>query len=616
MILLTAEGSKNGSAYATEVWLLGAINAKGQPVHDVRCVDHAWELSEAHVSFGLAIKSALKAERGSLEIRDLDVVALYLLRHPWSGKAKITTGKYEFSIDLYGETTSVLRFDLSSHKETLASKLEILEFLVNEENCSNEATNSDEGAEATNHTAVKLSLTACSLESSVRLLFAGPTIQAKKLEWESIALASSNWKVAIADTQERPFGDLVFEGRMGRVDLPDLTKDAVLVFARGPNAGSVAIRKGNGERILNLQGPQGLEVVTIKDIDAEEDTALLELSRYSHGVAGTALERLDVQKPIALYVPRWKGVAMSTRCLFEQTLAFPSVADGHPDDVCSHDIERYAEALLRSGGRHFVVSGGDLFWIEIIRRVHKLDDTIRFDLLWHSNFAQMGEPHDWKLWSAWLSVLRDGTVRKVGVVKEGYDTFLRTMGIDAIFVPNVIPTKFSTRGRGDSSSVGLWLSGSSNYRKPVYPSLLAISKVGRYSLQGAGLGRVGMRLASRLGIRVGQVSCEPVNPNLLYRGILSTCVTLYVTLSECSPILPLESLALGVPCLVGPSSHLFREHEFLRHSLVVSNPLDPSEIAHKLEAAHANSSLIIDAYQKYAEAELAKAQDAIAYLLE
>jgi hypothetical protein len=366
---------------------------------------------------------------------------------------------------------------------------------------------------------------------------------------------------------------------------------------------------------VNLDGAAGFFSVSVRQL-TDGQQQLVEFPKRRQPGDNDEVKQLDPDRPVGLFVPRWKGVAMSTRSLFDQWLAFPPTADGHPDDLVDLDIERYARAIIQSGGRHFVVSGGDLFWIDMIRKVREAKPEIRFDLLWHSNYAQMGETHDWKLWTGWLAALRGGLVTRIGVVKEGYDAFLRSIGFDAVFVPNAIqPGTIPVLPVATSDSIGVWLSGSSDYRKPVYPALMALGLLEKYSLSAAGIGDIGLRLASRLGLKITQISANPLSPTVLYRSMASTCATLYTTLSECSPMLPLESFALGVPCLVGPSSHLFRDHNFLAESLIVRNPMDPREIASKLERVVADRSAIIAAYRQYADEELMRSKDALARLI-
>jgi len=50
----------------------------------------------------------------------------------------------------------------------------------------------------------------------------------------------------------------------------------------------------------------------------------------------------------------------------------------------------------------------------------------------------------------------------------------------------------------------------------------------------------------------------------------NTDLTLYITNTECSPMIALESLGLGIPCLVGPSSGLYDEDNYLKDMLTVT----------------------------------------------
>jgi hypothetical protein len=74
----------------------------------------------------------------------------------------------------------------------------------------------------------------------------------------------------------------------------------------------------------------------------------------------------------------------------------------------------------------------------------------------------------------------------------------------------------------------------------------------------------------------------------------------YVTLSECSPLLPLESLSQGAPCLISATSHLFEESEILSEALIVKRFDDPLAIAAAVRAACERREEIVAAYRDYA----------------
>ena len=64
-------------------------------------------------------------------------------------------------------------------------------------------------------------------------------------------------------------------------------------------------------------------------------------------------------------------------------------------------------------------------------------------------------------------------------------------------------------------------------------------------------------------------------------------------------MLPIESLSVGVPCLIGPGSQLFRDHDLLRRLLVVEEPYNPGLIAEMALAAVSRRSELLSAYRGY-----------------
>jgi len=71
-------------------------------------------------------------------------------------------------------------------------------------------------------------------------------------------------------------------------------------------------------------------------------------------------------------------------------------------------------------------------------------------------------------------------------------------------------------------------------------------------------------------------------------------INLYVTLSECSPMLPLESISAGVPVLVGPTTTFFDSDPFLRQRLVAASPEDMGCIRTTVEALLADYDAVAE----------------------
>jgi hypothetical protein len=77
-------------------------------------------------------------------------------------------------------------------------------------------------------------------------------------------------------------------------------------------------------------------------------------------------------------------------------------------------------------------------------------------------------------------------------------------------------------------------------------------------------------------------------------------LNLYVTLSECAPMLPLESLSEGSPCLFGPNNHYFEDQPYLLSRLMVTYPDRSDIILDAIERSLAERDQIIQRYIQYA----------------
>ncbi|MNN86015.1 hypothetical protein D3C81_2033700 [compost metagenome] len=75
-------------------------------------------------------------------------------------------------------------------------------------------------------------------------------------------------------------------------------------------------------------------------------------------------------------------------------------------------------------------------------------------------------------------------------------------------------------------------------------------------------------------------------------------INLYVTFTECSPMVPLESLELGIPCVTGNNHHYFKGTK-LEDYLIVKSEDDINEIVDKIKICVEKKSEIIDIYREW-----------------
>ena len=100
-----------------------------------------------------------------------------------------------------------------------------------------------------------------------------------------------------------------------------------------------------------------------------------------------------------------------------------------------------------------------------------------------------------------------------------------------------------------------------------------------------------------LGLKI-EGSEKPLSRDELLKRMGKNDINLYVTFSECAPMLPIESFSTGVPCLTGNNHHYFKNHELEKY-LVVNNESSASDIAKKIEICLENKDEVIKLYNKW-----------------
>jgi hypothetical protein len=151
----------------------------------------------------------------------------------------------------------------------------------------------------------------------------------------------------------------------------------------------------------------------------------------------------------------------------------------------------------------------------------------------------------------------------------------------------------------DGKHIGIWGEPDWGWRKLPYAMLAAMPLISEVKIHVHNVSPRALELAQLLKIDIDG-STEPIQQSRMKNFLEKMHLNLYITLSECAPMLPLESLSVGVPCLFSPTSHYFKDHEFLYHRLIVPYPEDTDCIANYVTQAIEDRDEIIDAYRKYA----------------
>jgi glycosyltransferase involved in cell wall biosynthesis len=316
----------------------------------------------------------------------------------------------------------------------------------------------------------------------------------------------------------------------------------------------------------------------------------------------------DRERVLAIGHPDWRGVRSSLTNLFEQHLFVR-------DDLDLPRAEALARVILAGQPEQVVFNGLPLTHALLIDQLHRLKPSLRLSAIWHGSLMQLGEDVDWQGLNHLVTLGQDHVLAALGFVKQGMAEVFRRRGLHASFLQNYV------RGRAETESMpmtggphlGLWAV-EPIWRKIPYTMIAAAGLVEDAHVWARGAHLRAQQVATLVGVP-WHGEARPAAQTEMAAQLARMHVNLYVTLSECGPMLPLESLSAGVPCLLGPSAPYFDDYPDLHRRLVVAKADDPVSIAAQIETALAERSSIIDLYRKFGPEHEVRARELLRQFL-
>ena len=148
----------------------------------------------------------------------------------------------------------------------------------------------------------------------------------------------------------------------------------------------------------------------------------------------------------------------------------------------------------------------------------------------------------------------------------------------------------------------------------MFSQMAAVSLIDGAVLDMVPLNETAKEFANLLGLKLEGVEKSLTREELLKR-MSKNSLNLYVTYSECAPMLPLESFEMGVPCITGNNHHYFKNSKLASY-IVVNNEENPVIIKDKIINCLDNKEEIMKCYNKFKNENLDNAKRNIKDFLE
>ncbi len=303
---------------------------------------------------------------------------------------------------------------------------------------------------------------------------------------------------------------------------------------------------------------------------------------------------------LTIRVPDWLGIKQSSAQFTK-----PHHSLEIKDDLNDLATDYYAHLVVMAKPRKIVVQGFPLCYENLLRKIRKKLPEVAIYCIYHGSFVQQRTIYERSSLQTLFKLHKEAVINRIGFVKEGMDQTFRELGADAAFIMNYIGTIPVSASPVSDNSIGI-VGSEWNERKPIYHQIAACKLFDHDEIRIVGSEDHGIDFCKLMNIKASHLGTISQASMADFLG--KNALNLYVTLSECAPMVPLESLSLGVPCLFGPNNHFFRDNEYLRSRLVVEIPDSELCIAQSATQALQEREEIVSEYIFYARQYNIRAQ--------
>lgn len=295
---------------------------------------------------------------------------------------------------------------------------------------------------------------------------------------------------------------------------------------------------------------------------------------------------------LVMHNPSWLGVTNATIELFDNRVRCGEL-------LRKKDIDKVTKAILESNVKQIIFSAMAVGWKEIAINIKQINPNIKVKVFWHGSHSQVSEPYGWSRNIEIIELHKQGIIDVFATCKESIINFYKNEGYKTMLIKNnvCLSEKISGQPPKEKIKIGIYAASPDDWRKNMFAQLAAVSLIPGAVVDLVPLSPDVTRIAKEFGLTV-EGSDHAIPRNELLQRMANNTMNIYVTFSECAPMMPIESFEVGVPCIAGNNHHYFKEHELEKY-LIVKNEESPVEISKQIKNCLDNREKVMKLYKEW-----------------
>jgi len=300
---------------------------------------------------------------------------------------------------------------------------------------------------------------------------------------------------------------------------------------------------------------------------------------------------------LIVHNPRWLGVTSATKELFENYLPMQEV-------FLNSNVDKIVSKIVELNPNQVIFSAFNYGWDKIATKIRQLAPQIKLKSFWHGSHSQVIEEINWGTNLMVINLHKAGIIDVMGTCKASLVEFYKSQGYVTAFLKNTVRLTDDVKAeiakvkREDNGKLKFGLySASTDWRKNTFNQVMAASSFENAELEVVPLKYELKKLAYYNELEIVGSQSHLKREDLLVQ-MAKRDVVLYVTFSECAPMLPIEALEAGAICIMGHNHHYFQGTR-LHDLLVVEREDDLIDIENKIKYALEHKDEIFELYKEW-----------------
>lgn len=274
---------------------------------------------------------------------------------------------------------------------------------------------------------------------------------------------------------------------------------------------------------------------------------------------------------ISIASPYFRGVKSATKEMVPDMI---QISDIHSRNVA----KKLAKQIISYSPKKILISGYATGHDMLAEELKSASPDLRIFLLVHSAFIWFDlYPAENAIFENFINMSKKGIVEKIGFCKRDLAEYFKSQGVNAFFVMNrFYPEKHKVR-KLDNNRINIGIFGQNWWHRNITNQA------------------IGALMLPNTYVHVNEISNHFFidKKRLKVHGILpkqdflklyeKMGINMYISMTDCFPMVVIESMQYGIPCLVSDTSDVYGFNKKLKDWLTVSTIDGPIGISKKIK---------------------------------